>query len=50
MNVFIRILKERMNGGFLQNWNSKLIEYSRARAFVLFYFVRLRPYLTYITI
>ena len=36
VNLFIRILKERLNDNVLQNWNSELIESSRARTYVLF--------------
>ena len=46
VNLFIRILKERLNDNFIQNWNSELIESSRARTYVLFCIFRLQPYLT----
>jgi len=36
VNLFIRILKERFIDNFLQNWNSELIESSRARTYVMF--------------
>jgi len=36
VNLFIRILKERLNDNVVQNWNSELIESSRARTYVLF--------------
>jgi len=36
VNLFIRILKERLNDNFIQNWNSELRESSRARTYVLF--------------
>jgi len=50
VNLFIRILKERLNDNFIQKWNSELVESSRARTYVLFHNVRLRPYLTCITL
>jgi len=36
VNLFIHILKERLNDNFIQNWNSELRESSRARTYVLF--------------
>ena len=36
VNLFIRMLKERLNDNFIQNWNSELSESSRARTYVLF--------------
>ena len=46
VNLFICILKERLNDNFLQNWNSELIESLRVRTYVLFCIFRLQPYLT----
>jgi len=50
VNLFIRIFKERLNDDLIQNWNSELIESSRARTYVLFCNFRLHPYLTCITL
>ena len=50
VNLFIRILKERLNDNFIQNWNSELIESSRARTYVMFCNFRQQPYLTCITL
>ena len=36
VNLFIHILKERLNDNFIQNWNSELRESSRARTYILF--------------
>ena len=46
VNLFIHILKERLNDNFIQNWNSELIESLRVRTYVLFCIFRLQPYLT----
>jgi len=43
--LFIRILKERLNDYFVQNWNSECIGYSRERTYILFLDVTLKPYL-----
>ena len=50
VNLLIRILKERLNDNFIQNWNSELIESSRARTYVMFCNFRQQPYLTCITL
>ena len=50
VNLFICIFKERLNNKVIQNWNSDLIECSRARTYVLFHNVRLQPYVTCITL
>ena len=50
VDLFIRILKERLNDNFIQNWNSELKEFSRARTYVQFCNFRPQPYLTCITL
>ena len=45
VNLFIRILKERLNDNFVQNWNSEFIGYSRERTYILFLDFTLQTYL-----
>ena len=38
-NAFLRIIKERSNDNFIQNWNRRLSESSRASFYTLFFLV-----------
>lgn len=50
VNVFMNVLKQRLNDNFIQNWHSRLDESSRAVFYKSIASFRLQPYLEHINV